>query len=164
MNRAVILGLGSNLGDRFQNLRGAVNELEKIFGTAAISGVYRSKSFFAPNEPDYLNLCALFRTTETATSILGHIHKIEVSFGRPFPRPKDYAPRTLDIDILWIENEVIDQDDLQVPHPALWERPFFLVPMVEIHQEALCPIRKKKYKERLEELDTSGVYFIGELF
>lgn len=164
MHRIVILGLGSNLGDRLTYLRDAVSRLENSLGAAILSGVYESASFFNHEEPNYLNICAGFHTSTEAENILHLIHVVEQSLGRPFPRLKDRAPRTIDIDFLWSEEGQIDQPDLIVPHPGLWDRPFFLVPLVEVHPAAICPIRKLGYSEHLKEIDTSGVYFIGKLF
>ena len=133
MARRVLLGLGSNLGDRRRLLTDAVDSLP---GVTKISGLYETDPIGGPNEQDkYLNLVAAIESDATPRQLLGMCHRLESAAGRV--RGERWGPRQLDIDILWIDGETIDEEDLQVPHPRMWERRFVLVPLADVAPELL---------------------------
>jgi 2-amino-4-hydroxy-6-hydroxymethyldihydropteridine diphosphokinase len=133
MARRVLLGLGSNLGDRRRLLKDAVDSLP---GVTKVSGLYETDPIGGPSRQDnYLNLVAAIDTDATPRQLLGMCHRLESAAGRV--RGERWGPRQLDIDILWIDGETVDEQDLQVPHPRMWERRFVLVPLADVAPELL---------------------------
>lgn len=133
MARRVLLGLGSNLGDRRRLLKDAIDSLP---GVTKVSGLYETDPIGGPAEQQkYLNLVAAIDTDATPRQLLGMCHRLESAAGRV--RGERWGPRQLDIDILWIDGETVDEDDLKVPHPRMWERRFVLVPLADVAPELL---------------------------
>jgi 2-amino-4-hydroxy-6-hydroxymethyldihydropteridine diphosphokinase len=133
MGRRVLLGLGSNLGERRRLLRDAVDSLP---GVTKVSGVYESDPVGGPAEQGkYLNLVVAIHSDATARQLLGMCHRLESAAGRV--RGERWGPRPLDIDLLWIDGERVDEEDLQVPHPRMWQRRFVLVPLADVAPELL---------------------------
>jgi len=131
--RRVLLGLGSNLGDRRRLLKDALDSLPHV---TKVSGVYETDPIGGPAEQDkYLNLVVAIETESTARQLLGMCHRLESAAGRV--RGERWGPRPLDIDILWIDGETVDEPDLQVPHPRMWDRRFVLVPLADVAPELL---------------------------
>jgi 2-amino-4-hydroxy-6-hydroxymethyldihydropteridine diphosphokinase len=133
MARRVLLGLGSNLGDRRRLLKDAVDSLP---GVTKVSGLYETDPIGGPAQQDkYLNLVAAIDSDATPRQLLGMCHRLESAAGRV--RGERWGPRPLDIDILWIDGETVDEQDLQVPHPRMWQRRFVLVPLADVAPELL---------------------------
>jgi 2-amino-4-hydroxy-6-hydroxymethyldihydropteridine diphosphokinase len=133
----VLLGLGSNMGDRRSLLRDAVHSLEGM-GLVAVSNVYETDPVGGPaGQTAFLNLVAELDTDASARELLGVCHRLESAAGRV--RQVRWGPRTLDVDILWIDGEQIDEPDLQVPHPRMWERLFVMAPLGELAPDLLPP-------------------------
>ena len=126
MTRA-LLGLGSNLGDREQQLRVAVAALPDV---VAVSGRYQTEPVGGPEQGLFLNIVVELDTELTARQLL------EVGRGREADaervRVVRWGPRTLDVDVLWIDGVTIDEPDLVVPHPRMFERAFVMVPLAEL--------------------------------
>ena len=131
MTRA-LLGLGSNVGDRLAHLRTAVATLP---GVRAVSDVYETEPVGGPEQGRYLNIVVAIDSDLAPHALLGVCHRIESAAGRV--RDVRWGPRTLDVDILWIDGVTVDDDDLQVPHPRMWERRFVLQPLADIAPELL---------------------------
>jgi 2-amino-4-hydroxy-6-hydroxymethyldihydropteridine diphosphokinase len=127
--RRVLLSLGSNLGDRVRYLRDAVATLRAI-GPVAVSPVYETDPVGGPEQDRFLNLVAELRTDRTPHELLGVCHRLETAAGRV--RQERWGPRTLDVDILWIEGETVDEPDLVVPHPRMWQRRFVVAPLQDL--------------------------------
>ena len=133
MARRVLLGLGSNLGDRRRLLKDAIDSLP---GVTKVSGLYETDPIGGPAEQQrYLNLVAAIDSDATPRQLLGMCHRLESAAGRV--RGERWGPRQLDIDILWIDGETVDEEDLQVPHPRMWGRRFVLVPLADVAPELL---------------------------
>ncbi|MEY2404255.1 MAG: 2-amino-4-hydroxy-6-hydroxymethyldihydropteridine diphosphokinase [Acidimicrobiaceae bacterium] len=133
MARRVLLGLGSNLGDRRRLLKDAVDSLP---GVTKVSGVYETDPIGGPAEQQkYLNLVVAIDSLATPRQLLGMCHRLESAAGRV--RGERWGPRQLDIDILWIDGETVAEEDLQVPHPRMWDRRFVLVPLADVAPELL---------------------------
>lgn len=128
------VGLGANLGEREAALRNALTALGQCPGTRVlrVSPLYGSAPVDAGG-PDYLNAVAEVATTLTPEALLQAMQAIEQSAGRE--RPYRNAPRTLDLDILWFGDQVIDSPDLTVPHPRMAERAFVLRPLADLVPE-----------------------------
>jgi len=133
--RRVLLGLGSNLGDRRRTLREAVDSLP---GVVALSGLYETDPVGGPPGQDaYLNLVVAIESDASPRQLLGMCHRIESAAGRV--RGERWGPRTLDIDILWIDGQTVDEPDLSIPHPRMFERRFVLVPLHDVAPDLLPP-------------------------
>jgi 2-amino-4-hydroxy-6-hydroxymethyldihydropteridine diphosphokinase len=133
MSRRVLLGLGSNLGDRRRLLRDAIDSLPRVTAT---SGVYETDPVGGPAGQDkYLNMVVAIDSDASARALLGMCHRLEAAAGRV--RGERWGPRQLDLDILWIDGEQVAEPDLVVPHPRMWERRFVLVPLADVAPELL---------------------------
>ena len=128
------LGLGSNLGDRWQYLRDAVDSLA---GVAAVSPVYETEPVGGPAQAPFLNVVVELDTDLTPRQLLGVCHRLESAAGRV--RGDRWGPRTLDVDILMVGDQTVDDPDLQVPHPRMWSRRFVLQPLADIAPDVLPP-------------------------
>jgi 2-amino-4-hydroxy-6-hydroxymethyldihydropteridine diphosphokinase len=139
--RRVVLGLGSNLGTRLQNLRGAVAALQETpdVRICAVSPVYETEPVGGPVQPDYLNAVVIAATTLPAMLILELTQGIEKAFHRV--REVRWGPRTLDIDIIAYGSEVSDDPRLILPHPRAHERAFVLAPWLDLDPGAQIPHR-----------------------
>jgi 2-amino-4-hydroxy-6-hydroxymethyldihydropteridine diphosphokinase len=132
------VGLGSNLGDRAANLRRAVELLGAHPGVAVVasSRVYETAPV-GPPQPDYLNAVLSLDTTLGPRALLEACLEVEQEMGRV--RAERWGPRVIDLDVLTYGREVIDEPDLQVPHPRMHERAFVLVPLLELTADPMLP-------------------------
>ena len=128
--RRAFLGLGSNLGDRVRYLRDAVATLREV-GPARVSPVYETDPVGGPDDQGpFLNLAVELVTDRSPRDLLGVCHRLEAAAGRV--RDVHWGPRTLDVDVLWVEGATVDEPDLVVPHLHLWERRFVLAPLHDL--------------------------------
>ena len=134
MTRAY-LGLGSNLGDRLAHLQAAVDGLARAPGieVAAVSPVYETVPVGGPPQDDYLNAVVALDTELTPRALLDVAQRLEADEHRV--RRERWGPRTLDVDVLVVGDEVVDEPDLVVPHPRLRDRAFVLVPLADLDAE-----------------------------
>ena len=122
------LALGSNLGDRAGNLRAAVDAIPDL---VAESGVYETAPVGGPDDQGaYLNMVVELDTELTARDLLDVCRRTESAGGRE--RIVRWGPRTIDVDIIWIDGVRVDEPDLRVPHPLMHERAFVLAPLEEL--------------------------------
>jgi 2-amino-4-hydroxy-6-hydroxymethyldihydropteridine diphosphokinase len=121
------LGLGSNLGDRRATLAEAVRSLPDV---VAVSPVYETDPVGGPEQGPFLNLVVELDTQRTARGLLELCAEREAVADRV--REIRWGPRTLDVDVLWIDGVDVDEPDLTVPHPRLWERRFVLAPLRDL--------------------------------
>lgn len=141
MNRVFLL-LGSNLGNRQQYLQQAIELISThIAPVARTSSIYETQSWGKTDAPDYLNQVVALDTEIPASELLHKILNIELMLGRR--REEKWGSRTIDIDILFYGDEIIDEESLQVPHPELHNRRFTLEPLAEIAPGLLHPVLKK---------------------
>ena len=139
--RRVVLGLGANLGDRAATLRAAIDALraDADLKILAESPRYETPPAGGPPQPDYLNAAVLLETALPARQILDRTLAIERALGRVRPDPVRWGPRTIDIDLLWVDGEALDEPGLEVPHPRLAGRPFALRPLLDVAPDARDP-------------------------
>ena len=131
MLRDVYLSLGTNLGDRAENLRRAVAELERELGTAlSLSSAYETEPWGLIDQPRFLNMCARFRSDRSPEELLKTVKEIELRMGRR--ESVRWGPRLIDIDILKVGRLRRKAKELELPHPRMWERAFVAVPLAEI--------------------------------
>ena len=123
------LGMGSNLGDRWGHLREAVRSLGT--SVAAVSPVYETEPVGGPmGQDNYLNLVVELDTDLTPRQLLGVCHRLEAAAGRV--RDERWGPRTLDVDILLLDGCTVDEPDLTVPHPRMYQRRFVMAPLADL--------------------------------
>ncbi|HEY3815756.1 MAG TPA: 2-amino-4-hydroxy-6-hydroxymethyldihydropteridine diphosphokinase [Polyangiaceae bacterium] len=134
--RAVV-GFGANLGDRLGAMRAALAKLRAVARVERTSHVYATAPV-GPPQPDYLNAAALVAWEGTPEALLDALLGIEAGLGRVRTGER-FGPRTLDLDVLWIEGVVLESERLVVPHPRLAERAFALVPLLEVAPDARDP-------------------------
>ena len=132
------LGVGANLGDPRAAVRKALEDLAQLPGrvTVAVSSLYGSAPLDADG-PDYVNAVLQVRTALSPDALLAALQAIEQQAGRE--RPYRNAPRTLDLDILLYGEYRVDRDDLQIPHPRMWQRAFVVLPLAEIAPDLVSP-------------------------
>jgi 2-amino-4-hydroxy-6-hydroxymethyldihydropteridine diphosphokinase len=132
------LGLGSNLGDRASLLRTAVSTLARTDGVlvVACSPVYETDPVGGPDQGAFLNVVVELDTELGARGLLGLCARLEATADRV--REERWGPRTLDVDVLWVAGEEVDDLDLQVPHPRMWERRFVLAPLADLAPELVA--------------------------
>ncbi|HEV2451165.1 MAG TPA: 2-amino-4-hydroxy-6-hydroxymethyldihydropteridine diphosphokinase [Streptosporangiaceae bacterium] len=140
-SRQVVLALGSNLGDRLDNLQGAIDALFDAPGLdfLAVSPVYETAPAGGPPQPDYLNAVIIVDTALACRTILDRAHGVEEAFGRV--RRERWGPRTLDVDLIVCGDTVSDDPELTLPHPRAHERVFVLLPWHDIDPGAEIPGR-----------------------
>ncbi len=134
------LGFGANLGDRKKNLAEAINALNSRPDVAVLrtSGVYETEPWGLTDQPKYLNMVAEIATSISPDELLERVKKLEHDMGREEgPR---LGPRLIDIDILLLEDLVVDEPDLTVPHASLHLRAFVLVPLAELTPDSVHPV------------------------
>ena len=127
MKRTAYLGLGSNLGNRLEYLQLAVSNLPDV---SKVSPVYETAPVGGPEQGSYLNCGVQLKTELTGRDLLTECQKQEKLADRI--RTERWGPRTLDVDLLWIDGEGIEEEDLTVPHPRMKERGFVLIPLRDL--------------------------------
>ncbi len=149
--KTVILALGSNLGDRLDYMQKALQNIHENIGWIAdISKVYETPAWgFEGNS--FLNACVSVSTRLSAEQILQQILEIESLLGRERSNSENYQNRTIDLDILLFEEEIVEAPDLKIPHPGIPERSFVLKPLNDIAGSQIHPELKKKISRLLEE-------------
>jgi len=133
--RRAFLGMGSNVGDREHFL---VDAIESLAGVTAVSPVYETDPVGGAAQGAFLNVVVEMETTLTPRQLLGVAHRLESAAGRV--RGERWGPRTLDVDVLLVGDLAVDEADLQVPHPRMWQRRFVLAPLADLAPE-LVPER-----------------------
>ncbi|WDF80145.1 2-amino-4-hydroxy-6-hydroxymethyldihydropteridine diphosphokinase [Mucilaginibacter sp. KACC 22773] len=147
----VFLLLGSNLGNRKLLLNEAIERIEAAVGPVLqASSVYETQSWGKTEAPDYLNQVLLLQTDLKAREVLGKILAIELLMGRR--REEKWGSRTIDIDILFYGDAIIDEPDLKIPHPEMHKRRFTLAPLAELVPEFEHPLIKKNILQLKNEL------------
>jgi 2-amino-4-hydroxy-6-hydroxymethyldihydropteridine diphosphokinase len=139
--RRAFLGLGSNLGDRQGTLRHAVDQLEAGGDVTAVSPLYETDPVGGPDhQRPYLNLVVELATTDSPRQLLVRCQALEEAAHRV--RTVRWGPRTLDADVLLVGDLVVDEADLVVPHPRLWERRFVVQPLADLAPDLVSAERR----------------------
>jgi 2-amino-4-hydroxy-6-hydroxymethyldihydropteridine diphosphokinase len=140
----VYLGLGSNLGNRQENLDQALKLLALRMRLGKVSSIYDTEPIGNVNQPRFLNLACEAFTRLSPEGLLALVKGIEQKMGR---YSRSGEPRIIDIDILLFGDKVINTRDLVIPHPQIADRSFVLVPLAEIAPDVIHPVIKKTIKE-----------------
>ena len=154
------LGLGSNLGDRRENLQAAVVGLVQAgIRLKKISSLYETQPIGQVEQPLFFNAVLAVETDLSPQQLLQLVLAIENNLGR---QPTvGWGPRTIDIDILLYGQKTVRDLDLQIPHPYLSERAFVLVPLLEVAPDLALP-DGQELRQLLSQVDCSGVKWIGD--
>ena len=132
------IGLGSNLGDRRAQLRRAVETLCSGGDVVGVSLLYETDPVGGPvGQGPFLNLVVELSTSDTPRALLTRCRRLEEEAARV--RTVRWGPRTLDADVLWVEGWQVDEDDLTVPHPRMWERRFVVQPLGDLAPDLVTP-------------------------
>jgi 2-amino-4-hydroxy-6-hydroxymethyldihydropteridine diphosphokinase len=149
------LGLGSNLGDRVAELERAVATLALCGDVVAVSPVYETEPVGGPqDQPAYLNVVVELWTCATPRELLERCRGLEEAAARV--RTVRFGPRTLDADVLLVGDRRVDDDDLVVPHPRMWERRFVLAPLADLAPELVGAVLLASSGGEVTKLGTLG--------
>ena len=147
----VFLALGSNIGEREDYIKKAIDEIERRAGSIIDrSPIMQTKAYGFEDQPDFLNMALKIETELEPLELLDVLQKIELDLDRV--RTVHWGPRTIDIDIIYYEDRIIDCDRLKVPHPDRCNRTFVIVPITEIEKDFVDPVENKTVYQLLSEL------------
>lgn len=153
MSHIAFIGIGSNLGDRKNNCTEAIALLaERVGDVLATSKFYETTPQLDDKneeQPNYLNAVVKLNTTLTPEELLTALSDIETELGRPLDRPK-CKPRTIDLDILFFDDLIVDTANLKIPHPEVQKRLFVLTPLCDIAPTLVHPVTGLTAKETME--------------
>jgi deoxyguanosine kinase len=151
------IALGSNKGDKFKNLQDAIDLIHARIGIIIrISKVYKSPAFGFESD-DFLNACLVVESDLQAQEVLEQLLVIEVELGRFRSKKSTYEARTIDLDIVFVQGEIIDTNTLQVPHPEMQKRKFVLLPLNDVAPSVKHPILNKEVSELLETCEDESI-------
>ncbi|MGD7046484.1 2-amino-4-hydroxy-6-hydroxymethyldihydropteridine diphosphokinase [Jeotgalibacillus proteolyticus] len=158
MTSIAYLSLGSNQGEPFVNLKEAISQLQRTEGVQVtrVSSIYETDPVGVTEQNAFLNLAAEIETGKKPEELLDLCQRIEDKLGRK--RLVRWGPRTIDLDILLFNADMIQSDRLTIPHPRMHERSFVLIPLLEISPDVVYPGLKKSLKQQQQTLpDQAGV-------
>ena len=146
MNK-VFLGIGSNIGDREENIIRSLTLLEENedMKTLECSSLYETKAYGVKEQNNFYNCVVAIETELLPEDLLKRLKKIETETGRK--KTFRWGPRVIDIDILYFNGLVYNSEKLRIPHPDLLNRDFFVIPLLELHQNIIHPGSNKKLSE-----------------
>jgi 2-amino-4-hydroxy-6-hydroxymethyldihydropteridine diphosphokinase len=142
-NNIAFIALGSNLGDRRENIARALEKIRDLPESSILrqSSIIETKPVGNTNQPDFLNSVIKIKTGLSPAQLLNHLLQIESEMGRV--RKERWGPRIIDLDILFFNDEIIQTPDLTIPHPEILNREFILNLMNEIAPDFVHPVEKK---------------------
>lgn len=150
MENIAYIGIGSNLGDKVKYCSNAIEEISGYKGNVILekSSFYRTEPWGKEDQGWFINCVVKIETPLSALELLRFLQGIEVKFKRV--KGQRWSPRTVDLDVLFVNDEVINRPGIQIPHPLIQERRFVLVPLCEISPELIHPTLNRSVKELLE--------------
>ena len=161
MEHRVFIALGTNLGDRKENLRKALASLESFAHLLACSGVYETPPWGFTDQPWFLNMAVEGDTNLSPYDLLTRLKQLERDLGRePGFR---YGPRLIDLDILFYDELILETPELEIPHPRLEERSFVLAPLADLAPDFQHPVTGRTVLQMLNEVDTSAIRYFDSL-
>lgn len=161
MEHTIFIALGTNLGDRFANLRSALAALSPHLKRVQPSRIFETPPWGYTDQPAFLNMAAQAQTTLGPQELLSTLKQAEARIGRePSFR---YGPRLIDVDILFYDDLVLDSPPLTIPHPRLHERGFVLVPLMDLAPDFVHPVFKKTIRDLISTVDTANITPVSNL-
>ncbi|MHB8087615.1 MAG: 2-amino-4-hydroxy-6-hydroxymethyldihydropteridine diphosphokinase [Anaerolineaceae bacterium] len=157
----MILALGSNLGDRCENLRQALKEISTNLSITKTSSIYETPPWGYSDQPVFFNQVLSGITSLNPLDLLTFVKDIEQKMGRGNNFLN--GPRLIDIDILLFGEQIINTENLEIPHPRMLERGFVLVPLAEIEPDLVIPGTNKRVSECLQKVDQTGIQKLDPL-
>lgn len=152
MNKAYI-AFGSNIGDRYAAVADAFKHIKKNdMKILKKSEIYETEPYGYKDQPPFINGVILIETELSCREVLRRLLEIELELGRV--RLIKWGPRIIDLDILFFNDEIYDDEDLKVPHPDMQNRTFVLKPLRDICPDYIHPVFKKSVAEMLKELES----------
>ncbi|WP_396143135.1 2-amino-4-hydroxy-6-hydroxymethyldihydropteridine diphosphokinase [Flavobacterium sp.] len=152
----VILSLGSNQGNRLENIEHCIDLLHQEVGTVVkVSSLFESDSWGFSSDSFY-NCAVLIHTHKNPQKLLKNILKVEKKLGRVRTESSDYQPRVIDVDMISFDDEIIESESLQIPHKHLQDRLFVLLPMMEVVSDWTHPISQKSISDILKDCKDEG--------
>ena len=137
------ISIGSNIKPK-ENIKKCLDLLKSEFEVTAISPIYETRPYGYEKQGNFINLAVKIKTELEPDELLKKLHEIENKLGRK--RAFRFNPRTIDLDILLYDAEIIDGKNLTIPHKVLFERDFMLIPLLDISPDIVNPITGKKAK------------------
>lgn len=148
--KEVFISLGSNLGNRAENLKKAIQAIKLNVGDISRqSSIYETQPWGNSNQPDFLNQVILIHTDKSPEDCLKALSAIENQMGRK--REEKWGTRIIDLDLLYVDDTIIESEELKLPHPGIAQRRFVLVPMAEIADDFIHPQIHKNQQQLLDE-------------
>ena len=147
VNNLGFLSLGTNIGNRAQNLETALEELSKFVNIIKKSKIYETKPVDYKDQPSFLNMAVKIETKLSARELIAKLQKVENKIGRIKKIKK--GPRIIDLDILYYNNEIINEPNLKIPHPRAYKRNFVLTPLKELAPDLMDPKKHKTITQLL---------------
>lgn len=154
-NHIVYLALGSNMGNRKENLKEAIASLSPQLDVKAKSHVYETPPWGYENQQNFYNQVVKAQTYLEPEPLLKHLKRLETALGRK--TTFRYGPRSIDIDILLYDDLVLNTPLLTIPHPRMHERGFVLLPMMDIAPDLVHPVTQKSVRDMLAACDLAGI-------
>ena len=163
MRNIAYIGIGSNLGNKIKYCHDAIADISEYKGNVVSrrSSFYKTEPWGNKDQDWFVNCVVKIETLLPAFALLKFLNGIEVKFKRE--RGHRWSPRTVDLDILFFNDEVIESPEIQIPHPLIQERRFILVPLEEICPELIHPVLKESVRVLLEKTtDQKDVMRMGK--
>nr|WP_277601252.1 2-amino-4-hydroxy-6-hydroxymethyldihydropteridine diphosphokinase [Marinitoga sp. 38H-ov] len=152
------MALGSNVGNRIDNIKKAIDLLSENVEIIKVSNIYETEPWGYTEQDSFLNACVLINTEKKAEELLEICKKIELELKRQ--KRFKWGPREIDLDILYYGELIIEKEYLNIPHKYMFERDFVVVPLNDISPNWKHPIYKKTVRERYNEIDKSKIKII----
>jgi len=157
----IYLSLGSNLGNRQEQLVRAVSYLAETLSSQRSSSIYETKPLYVLDQPPFLNMVVSGECDLSPRELLVAVLEIEVRMGRNRHAGIPKGPRIIDIDILLYGQRIIDEEDLVIPHPLMKERQFVLIPLLELDEALKNPKTGRPLLHALQSIEDQGVYIFS---
>lgn len=158
MKKKLVLSLGSNLGNRYAYLLRAIQKIEKYFNSKpVIAHFYETPPWGNKNQSRFINTAIYLHTDIPLDQCLKKVQAIEKEMGRL--KTEKWGPRMIDIDILFYEDDVVEIDELVVPHQYLHQRAFVLKPLQDILPNFIHPLKNKTIIQLIEDIDDNTLIF-----